>query len=104
MNLKDYPVVTVEQVNRFRGKALTEIYRLQHLHDTCICKGNWKLLVTKYQEDIDKTYLDKDGNKFIFVGIMWGKEDSYFVLHGIDTPHKTIYVSCEGSLEGYETV
>jgi len=46
----------------------------------CVCEGNWRELVKDYEPHFGKTVEDKDGNRFVFEGLLWAADDYYFVL------------------------
>lgn len=41
---------------------------------------NWNNLVDEYDSQIGKTYLDVYGNEHIFLGLLHGQDDFYYVM------------------------
>lgn len=64
----------------------------------CICKGNWRTIIHNSEPLFGKKYMDKDGNKFVFYGVMHDEDDYYYVLWNQE---KSIFLSCVGSIEMY---
>ena len=73
----------------------------------CICKGNWRAIVQENEHLIGKkfAYNDGYGTYHIFVGVMHGDDDYYYVMFEIAS-ERCKFLSCVGSLEthGYELV
>ena len=73
----------------------------------CICRGNWRAIVQENEHLIGKkfAYNDGYGTYHIFVGVMHGDDDYYYVMFEIAS-ERCKFLSCVGSLEthGYELV
>ena len=41
---------------------------------------NWTKLVEEYDPLIGNKYLDDEGNEYIFIGLLHGQDDFYFVM------------------------
>lgn len=41
---------------------------------------NWSNLIDEYDSLIGEKYLDDDGNEHIFIGLLHGQDDYYFVM------------------------
>jgi hypothetical protein len=66
----------------------------------CICKGNWRNIIKECEPLFDKIYLDRNGEECVFVGVLWGSDDFYYVMWNIKTG-KSSLLSCVGSIEGH---
>lgn len=67
----------------------------------CICRVNFRQIIKEYSPYFGDTYLDRDGNKCTFFGIVWGDDDLYYGMFRQDT--KTVaLLSCVGSIEGFD--
>jgi len=68
----------------------------------CICKGNWRNILHEARPLIHKKFSEKHTSKeFIFMGVMDGVDDYYYVMW---SKEETKLLSCVGSIEmhGYE--
>lgn len=41
---------------------------------------NWKELVKDYESLIGNKYLDEEGKEYIFIGLLHGQDDFYYVM------------------------
>jgi hypothetical protein len=83
--------------------ACTCDLRIEKPKDECICKGNWRLLVSECENLLDKIYIDENGKENIFFGLVHGSDDYYYGL--INRENKNLkLISCVMSLEsvGYK--
>lgn len=46
----------------------------------CICEGNWRGLVERYEPHFGKMVENKNKDKYLFEGLLWASDDYYFVL------------------------
>ena len=66
----------------------------------CICKGNWRAIVSENEHLIDRMFTqDSTREKFHFFGIVHGSDDYYYGMSSPD--HKLWLLSCVGSIEGH---
>jgi hypothetical protein len=66
----------------------------------CICEGNWRQLVSEYNELIGQYYIKPGTNlKYRFEGLVWGDDDFYFLL--CDEMNNCIMLSCVSNIEMY---
>ena len=68
----------------------------------CICKGNWRSIVAKYEPLIGRHFKDHRGLEYTFGGIVHSDDDYYYLLTqpGDWTDRRVVLSSCVGSLEG----
>ena len=67
----------------------------------CICKGNWRLIIKKYEQLINRKYIeDRTGNEFIFFGLVHGGDDYYYGMWPIGS-YKPQLLSCVGNIEAF---
>lgn len=66
----------------------------------CICKGNWRAIISAAQPLLDKRFKDGKGNEYIFYGVVHGSDDFYYGMIPV-CDGKPILLSCVGSLEGH---
>lgn len=63
----------------------------------CICKGNWRLIVSEIDSLIGKKFVrNHDGKTYTLFGAVHGRDDYYY---GFYRKGKTILASCVGSIE-----
>jgi hypothetical protein len=67
--------------------------------DECICKGNFRQIVTECESLIGTRFKDHFGESFILFGIVWGDDDFYYGMY--DSVLGIRLLSCVGSLEGH---
>lgn len=67
--------------------------------DECICKGNWGRIVSDTEHLFGRKYNHK-GEAYIFVGVLHGDDDYYYVMWNINTSI-SVLLSCVGSIEGW---
>lgn len=65
---------------------------------TCICKGNWRLLVSEYEDLFNRKYMDSKGKVWKFFGLVHSADDYYY---GMSSAGKTQLLSCVGHIEGF---
>ena len=81
--------------------------------DECICKGNWRSIVSECENQIGKQFRDHRGDVATFFGVVHSNDDYYYGMIydsaklrrlGDATPLRLL--SCVGSLEthGYRLV
>lgn len=62
---------------------------------------NWKLLTDEYYELIGRVYReDRSGEDFRFFGLVYGSDDLYYGMHGIDGAGMRL-LSCVGNIEAF---
>ena len=60
----------------------------------CICEGNWRYLIAKYEPYFDRKFIQKNtSNVFTLTGILWASDDFYYVLNS-EFPEDDIYHTC----------
>lgn len=63
----------------------------------CRCKGNWRLLLSEYEQFFGRKYRDSGtGNVFTFIGLVHSDDDYYY---GMYRPCDLRLISCVMSLE-----
>lgn len=69
---------------------------------SCICRGNWRLIVSEVEHLIGKRFRERD-NEYIFFGVVYGGDDYYY---GMWRDGEMRLLSCVGSIEqhGFEQV
>lgn len=69
----------------------------------CICRGNWRDIVSKTEQFIGRQYRDRQGNVRTFFGVVHAEDDFYYGMYGSE---KLDLLSCVGSIEshGYEFI
>ena len=65
----------------------------------CICRGNWRNIVSECENLFQKKFADRDGQEWTFFGVVWGEDDFYYGMWRDDG--KVSLLSCVGSIEGY---
>lgn len=65
----------------------------------CICKGNWRLIMSEVEHLIGRQYRDKSGQEFYFYGLVHGDDDYYYGMCSETSKHRLL--SCVGSIEGH---
>ena len=65
----------------------------------CICKGNWRNIVSNCEGNLERKFIDHKGNEWLFFGIVWGKDDFYYGMQGAEG--KLFLLSCVGSIENH---
>lgn len=67
----------------------------------CICKGNWRMLVSEYSPMFGRDYKDdRTGEVFRFYGLVHTEDDYYFGMwNHITKKHRLL--SCVGNIEGF---
>lgn len=65
----------------------------------CICKGNLQRIILDTQHLFGRKYNHK-GEAYLFVGVLHGDGDYYYVMWNINTSISTL-LSCVGNLEGW---
>jgi len=64
----------------------------------CICKGNWRKIVAESEPFLNKNFIDRKGNEFIFFGVVHGNDDYYYGMWPVGD-YKPVLLSCVGSIE-----
>lgn len=65
----------------------------------CVCEGNWRLIVSEYEDRIGSCYSDHTGQVWHFFGLVHGGDDYYY---GMSKPGGGLMLlSCVGSIEGH---
>lgn len=66
----------------------------------CICKGNWRSIVKKYDDLIGKKFVDAvTDDEYTFFGLVHSDDDFYY---GMWAEGKDLrLLSCAASLDGY---
>ena len=65
----------------------------------CVCKGNWRLILSEVQHLIGRHYLDHRGETFSFFGLVVGDDDYYYGMW--QKGEQLRLLSCVGSIEGH---
>ena len=65
----------------------------------CICEGNLRSIIKHNEELFDNLFLDNDNILYNFKGIVYAKDDFYYLL--IDMNGNSKYYSCVGTFEDY---
>jgi hypothetical protein len=90
-----------QQVLDERNEALAKLSACQSDSKDalpCVCKGNWRLLVSECTDKFGAKYVDKKGNEFVFFGLVHDNEDYYYGMSGASGLH---LLSCVGNIEGH---
>jgi len=66
--------------------------------DACICKGNWRLIVSQTEHLLGKTFRRDDGKEYWFFGVVHAEDDYYYGMWGNG---ELRLLSCVGSIEGH---
>ena len=66
----------------------------------CVCKGNWRLILSEVQEQLGKEFFDKDGKKVTLFGLVHGDDDYYYGTWSKETGYRLL--SCVGNLESWD--
>lgn len=66
----------------------------------CVCEGNWRLIVSEYEDKIGTRYQDEKGDFYIFFGLVHGGDDYYYGMWSI-SDNQCKLLSCVGSPEGH---
>jgi len=66
----------------------------------CICQGNWRILVEKYEKLLNTQYESCHGDVYTFFGLVHASDDYYFGMTENSTK-KLILLSCVGDIEGH---
>lgn len=61
----------------------------------CICQGNWRNLNERYSADFQRKCVDRNGKEWVFIGLMIGECDYYYVVW---SKEETQFLSCVGCL------
>ncbi len=64
----------------------------------CICKGNFRQIVSECESEMDKEFQDEKGITYTFYGVVWGSDDFYY---GMYRKGESRLLSCVGSIEGH---
>ena len=64
----------------------------------CICRGNWRLLVSEVEHLFGKRFENR-GREFTFFGLVHSEDDYYYGMY--DGKHGLHLLSCVGSIEGH---
>lgn len=66
----------------------------------CICKGNWRKLVSECEPLFGKMYKGYDDQIYSFFGLVHAYDDYYYGMYNVKD--KSIQLlSCVGSIEGF---
>lgn len=64
----------------------------------CICTGNWRNIIKEVEPLMGKTFIDvRNGNLWVFQGVLWVEDDFYYVFINDNGHHK--YITCCASFE-----
>lgn len=66
----------------------------------CICKGNWRALVSEVEPLLDTKFIDVDGYIWLLYGLVHGKDDYYYGLRRLSDGKLTL-LSCVGDLHSH---
>lgn len=69
------------------------------MDDGCICKGNWRLIVSECAPLLGKRFADKAGKEWIFHGILHGEDDFYYSMFPVGGGISA-YLTCVSSIDG----
>jgi hypothetical protein len=70
---------------------------ISSIDPSCICKGNWRLIVEETEKFLDKPFIEeRTGNEYTYLGVMHGSDDYYYVMW---RKEDTRLLSCVGSFE-----
>ena len=65
----------------------------------CICKGNWRLILSEYRHLMGRKYKsEQNGLVYEFMGILHGEDDYYYVLW---SEKNTRFLSCVSDIETF---
>ena len=80
--------------------VLDKIFEQQANSAGCHCGTNWRQILSEVDPLIDKIFVDSKGERYLFFGVVHGKDDLYYGMRSISTG-KTQLLSCVGSIEGW---
>ena len=68
----------------------------------CVCKGNWRKILSDVEHLIDREFTDQNGRIFTFFGLVHGGDDYYYGMYAADDlPRNSVLLSCVGSIAGH---
>lgn len=67
--------------------------------DGCICRGNWRSIVSECENLFQKKFADSYGHEWTFFGVVWSENDFYYGMWRDDG--KVSLLSCVGSIESH---
>ena len=67
--------------------------------DKCICKGNWREIIEESEPFFNRTYRDKKGRRYRFLGVVHADDDYYYLLMRRDGSFEL--ATCVSDLEGH---
>lgn len=79
---------------------IQKVKELSKEHDDCVCKGNWRSLVSEYRDLIGRQYKAHDGVVCTFFGLVDGVDDYYYGMVPVEGGQPRL-LSCVGSPEGF---
>lgn len=77
--------------------AQAEIARLSQLIVGCICKGNWRLIVSEMEPLFGKKYT-RNGKEYTLSGVVHASDDYYYLM--VENNGVAHLASCVGALTG----
>lgn len=80
--------------------VLDKLFEQQANSAGCHCCANWRQILSEVDSLIDKIFVNSKGERYLFFGVVHGKDDLYYGMNSISTG-KTQLLSCVGSLEGH---
>lgn len=66
----------------------------------CICEGNWRLLVHECESLFGRKFKTKDGQIYVFFGLVHTNDDYYYGM--MDQDKKVMLLSCVGNFDTWE--
>jgi len=88
-----YLTIKCEQAESRAASAEKELQE-----SSCICKGNWRLIVNEERNRFGKKFRDEKGDEWTFYGLVHADDDYYY---GMYRKGEARLLSCVGSIEGF---
>lgn len=73
---------------------------VENIDPNCVCHGNWRILVKKYEKLLNTQYKDGAGKVYTFFGLVHASDDYYFGMSENSTK-KRVLLSCVGDIEDF---
>jgi hypothetical protein len=68
----------------------------------CICRGNWRALVSECEPVLDMRFRDEQGREYVLFGVVHARDDFYYGMRGISPGARSlVLLSCVGSIAGH---
>ena len=64
----------------------------------CICRGNWRQIVSECEGLFDRRFVSNEGKEYTFFGLVHASDDYYYGMYSKE--HGTRLLTCVGSIDG----